>query len=121
MRIIELFESNPQVPGVVPGDKIGETPPGARPTGDFPTPITQGPPKTSNTPKTVSPTGFTPGAKPQPGSSATTNPPTDPNEPVAPQQAAAAAGAGASEGASSSSKPVDDDVVDAEVKEVKKG
>jgi molecular chaperone DnaK len=37
------------------------------------------------------------------------------------QQAAAAAGAGAAEGATSSSKPVDDDVVDAEVKEVKKG
>ena len=37
------------------------------------------------------------------------------------QQAAAAAGAGATEGAASSSKPVDDDVVDAEVKEVKKG
>ncbi|WP_342131423.1 molecular chaperone DnaK [Hydrogenophaga sp. OTU3427] len=37
------------------------------------------------------------------------------------QQAAAGAGAGAAEGTASSSKPADDDVVDAEVKEVKKG
>lgn len=88
MKINELFEdkTNQQVPGVVPGDKISEVPPGARPTGDYPTPITQGPPKTSNTPKTNSPTGFTPASastQPAPNDITNTsaNPTTQPEQP----------------------------------------
>lgn len=94
MKITELFEANPQVAGTMPGVKVGETPPGARPTGDFPTPVTQGPPNTSNTPKTPVSTGFTPAAKAPTlgatpvapsGTSDTTVPPTDVNQPTAAQ------------------------------------
>jgi hypothetical protein len=78
MKILELFEATPQVVAAVPGDKISEIPAGARPSGEYPTPITQAGPQTSNTPKTTQPTGFTPGSTPSapaPGSSAVTQQP----------------------------------------------
>ena len=91
MKILELFEATPQVVAAVPGDKIGEIPAGARPSGEYPTPVTQAGPQTSNTPNTTQPTGFTPGstaAAPAPGSSAVTQQPAPgQTEPVAGQTA----------------------------------
>ena len=75
MKIFELFERPQQPVGTIPGDKVSEVPAGARPSGDYPTSVTQAPPQTSNTPQTPQATGFTPGAKvaaPQSGSSAMT-------------------------------------------------
>ena len=59
MKIRELFEFQRNTV-TVPGNVLGPTQAGARPSGDVPTPNTETFPKTSNTPKTDQPTGFAP-------------------------------------------------------------
>lgn len=59
MKIRELFEFQRNTV-TVPGNVLGPTQAGARPSGDVPSPNTETFPKTSNTPKTPQPTGFAP-------------------------------------------------------------
>ena len=92
MRIFELFETSP--PAVVaPGAEIKPIPPGAKPSGDTPTPPTQASSAASSKPVPLQPTGFksnVPQTQTSQQSDQSQAPQTDTNTTQQPQQPPAA-------------------------------